>query len=106
MVWFVIIESQSENDFAFMFQTKLTYGMICYGITGDPPSNCWVCFKLSWLMVWFVIPVGPAQEKLKELFQTKLTYGMICYNTYANTGTGAPEFQTKLTYGMICYTIS
>ena len=36
------------------FQTKLTYGMICYGVTE----------RLA---------------KTARTFQTKLTYGMICY---------------------------
>ena len=44
-----------ENIFGDdMFQTKLTYGMICYGMPYFffEIQNS---FKLSWLMVWFVI---------------------------------------------------
>ena len=38
-----------------MFQTKLTYGMICYRKYGIPRYFRKLSFKLSWLMVWFVI---------------------------------------------------
>ena len=61
------------------FQTKLTYGMICY-------------FYLF----------GVAGREIT--FQTKLTYGMICYGlTPPMFRVSQGLFQTKLTYGMICY---
>ena len=62
------------------FQTKLTYGMICYVLSVKGSSIPWVTF------------------------QTKLTYGMICYETIGPSKNKLPKFQTKLTYGMICYT--
>ena len=62
------------------FQTKLTYGMICY-------------------LNSFIYSFGYC-----FMFQTKLTYGMICYSDSVSSGIGGLcEFQTKLTYGMICY---
>ena len=61
-----------------LFQTKLTYGMICYAMDA-------------------------ALKQAEIKFQTKLTYGMICYNTLQNLNKLITMFQTKLTYGMICY---
>ena len=64
-----------------MFQTKLTYGMICYDTSSDGLVN-------------------------NTEFQTKLTYGMICYsNNQGGMDIEVIMFQTKLTYGMICYSI-
>ena len=63
------------------FQTKLTYGMICYYVMQRP------------------VYIGGFK------FQTKLTYGMICYSDYAMQRPVYIGFQTKLTYGMICYKI-
>ena len=62
-----------------LFQTKLTYGMICYNTR------------------LYII------DTMNKAFQTKLTYGMICYNYLADDFYINIEFQTKLTYGMICY---
>ena len=80
MVWFVIDKVDITVNGASQFQTKLTYGMICYKINKG--------FEIS-----------------DVEFQTKLTYGMICYanNVFGSADTG--KFQTKLTYGMICYSI-
>ena len=50
----------------YAFQTKLTYGMICYNNT----TTIFRSFKL---------------------FQTKLTYGMICYRTDAASLTSLLE---------------
>ena len=50
-----------------MFQTKLTYGMICY-IKHKPTFNLW-----------------------ENKFQTKLTYGMICYEI---ASVGKEAFET------------
>ena len=55
MVWFVIIWRGTKPETSTLFQTKLTYGMICYA-------------TLTYKALWHI----PA-------FQTKLTYGMICY---------------------------
>ena len=60
------------------FQTKLTYGMICYTLTFS-------------------------DQYLNVEFQTKLTYGMICYVLGLDNNYYEQLFQTKLTYGMICY---
>ena len=55
MVWFVILTAGTYALLMYSFQTKLTYGMICYFIS------------------------SPGMVLIKPMFQTKLTYGMICY---------------------------
>ena len=130
MVWFVILNEISSKMSMLLFQTKLTYGMICYSFCAKSSSEYSKRFKLSWLMVWFVMNTGTKSVvvivqgfKLSWLmvwfvmdniytnffklcrFQTKLTYGMICYKTNVQLGKLIPMFQTKLTYGMICYMI-
>ena len=62
-----------------MFQTKLTYDMICY---------------------WTQARIFGIRD---VSFQTKLTYDMICYDFVINQLHKARTFQTKLTYDMICY---
>ena len=80
MVWFVIRDKYKISILYLLFQTKLTYGMICY-----------YNVNLNYLIA--------------GQFQTKLTYGMICYVYAQGTSDDSqPLFQTKLTYGMICYT--
>ena len=56
MEWFVIELISYEEIKEIAFQTKLTYGMICY--TFEPLLLFTTTFT----------------------FQTKLTYGMICYH--------------------------
>ena len=87
-----------------MFQTKLTYGMICYILGTRRVKSFWLRFKLSWLMLWFVIKIKN-QWVLMVLSCFKLSWLMlwfvILYSIAANGAKG--EFQTKLTYVMICY---
>ena len=66
------------------FQTKLTYGMICYQYQAMMLVPGIVRFKLSWLMEWFVIVENEFNFGKVDLFQTKLTYGMICYWLYSS----------------------
>ena len=54
MVWFVISSLKTISLRKYLFQTKLTYGMICYVTNSNAGSYV-------------------------STFQTKLTYGMICY---------------------------
>ena len=55
MVWFVIAMQRPVYIGGFKFQTKLTYGMICYSTLSKSST-------------------------VSTTFQTKLTYGMICYS--------------------------
>ena len=105
MVWFVMKTIMESMKILIMFQTKLTYGMICYNIENILNNVQFWRFKLSWLMVWFVISIpGFHCVLILHEFQTKLTYGMICYKmTQTAFGNQLGKFQTKLTYGMICY---
>ena len=59
MVWFVILQKLKKCKEFKQFQTKLTYGMICYVF-------------------------GLDNDYYEQLFQTKLTYGMICYSAFYN----------------------
>ena len=77
MLYFTLF---SFTFYSRLFQTKLTYGMICYQAGAQ--------------LITGVI----------DAFQTKLTYGMICYKFDIKCVRPMPiMFQTKLTYGMICY---
>ena len=55
MEWFVIAGKGDSGDDGYMFQTKLTYGMICYDVWTGGAVETADSFKLSWLMEWFVI---------------------------------------------------
>ena len=48
------MQTSQTTDNTSLFQTKLTYGMICYNIRNN-------------------------KQPKSIAFQTKLTYGMICY---------------------------
>ena len=55
MVWFVMNSLWPYSVPRLKFQTKLTYGMICYIMPACSLVTLSQRFKLSWLMVWFVI---------------------------------------------------
>ena len=84
MVWFVIKYSLPLYFRNILFQTKLTYGMICYKQESVQQLYLMSSFKLSWLMVWFVIKKDLKKQRANLMFQTKLTYGMICYVSIVN----------------------